>query len=230
MKKKAFSFSMVPNIPANAEFHFLYDDKITCKRKGKSEEVSYGGGRYSLSSAAQAAYEKVYNRETSLAGPKYWLYEGKSLEAWRVENEQKKTDKDIHIEIQKMSDYFIRYYAEKDIERGNSIENINATAIFNYVHHILAQIGFVTAEEKNGRLFLYALYPMNVDTNGHAIVWDYVQKLMKEKVGVEIAMAQFKIDDIHGIDIHEDTLGYLESTWQMYIDDAMTFEQAFMED
>ena len=143
-------------------------------------------------------------------------------------------DKDIHIAIQKMSDYFIRYYAEKDIERGNSIENCNATAIFNYVHHILAQIGFVTAEEENGRLFLYALYPMNfigiIDTNGHAIVWDYVQKLMKEKVGVEIAMGQFKIDDVHGIDIHEDTLGYLESTWQMYIDGAMTFEQAFTED
>ncbi len=234
MKKENFSFSMVPNVPANAEFHFHYDDKITCKRIGKSEKVRYNGGDYSLSSAAQAAYEKIFNSKASLAGPKYWLYEGKTLDAWRVENEQKKTDKDIHIEIQKMSDYFIRYYAEKDIERGNSIENLNATAIFNYVHHILAQIGFVTAEEKNGRLFLYALYPMNfigiVDTNGHAIVWDYVQKLMKEKVGVEIAIAQFKIDDIHGIDIHEDTLGYLESTWQMYIDGAMTFEQAFMED
>lgn len=143
-------------------------------------------------------------------------------------------DKEIHIAIQKMSDYFVRCYAEKDIERGNSIETCNATAIFNYVYNVLAQIGFVTAEEKNGRLFLYALYPLNftgiVDINGHAILWDYVQKVMKEKVGVEIAMGQFKIDDIHGIDIHKDTLEYLESTWQMYIDGAMTFEQAFMED
>lgn len=139
-------------------------------------------------------------------------------------------EKDIHISIQKMADYFVRCYAEKDIERGNS----NATAIFNYVYNVLAQIGFVTAEEKNGRLFLYALYPLNftgiVDISGHAILWDYVQKLMKEKVGVEIAMGQFKIDDIHGIDIHKDTLDYLESTWQMYIDGAMTFEQAFLED
>ncbi len=142
-------------------------------------------------------------------------------------------DKDIHIAIQKMSDYFVRCYAEKDIERGNSIETCNVTAIFN-AYNVLAQIGFVTAEEKNGRLFLYALYPLNftgiVDINGHAILWDYVQKVMKEKVGVEIAMCQFKIDDIHGIDIHKDTLDYLESTRQMYIEAAMTFEQAFMED
>lgn len=133
-------------------------------------------------------------------------------------------DKDIHIAIQKMMDYFVRYY---------TANNYDDTA-YEYAHKIVANIGFVTAEEENGRLFLYALNPMHfiglVDKNGKAIVWDYVQKLMKERVGVEIAMGQFKIDDIHGIDIHEDTLGYLESTWQMVYDEAMTFEQAFMED
>jgi len=132
-------------------------------------------------------------------------------------------DKDIHIAIQKMMDYFVRYYA---------ISNYDATA-YKYAHEIVANTGFVTADEENGRLFLYALYPMNfigiVNKEGRAVVWDYVQKLMKEKVGVEIAMGQFKIDDIHGIDIHDDTLDYLESTWQM-VDDAMTFEQAFLED
>lgn len=95
MKKEAFNFSMVPNIPANAEFHFYYDDKITCKRIGKTEKVRYNYGEHSLSSAAQAAYEKVYSEKDfrNLAGPKYWLYEGKSLNTWRVENEQKKIDK-----------------------------------------------------------------------------------------------------------------------------------------
>lgn len=133
-------------------------------------------------------------------------------------------DKDIHIAIQKMMDYFVRYYA---------ISNYDATA-YKYAHEIVANIGFVTAEEENGRLFLYALCPMNfigiINKEGRAVVWDYVQKLMKEKVGVEIAIGQFKIDDVHGIDIHEDTLGYLESTWQMVYDEAMTFEQAFLED
>ena len=138
-------------------------------------------------------------------------------------------DKDIHISIQKMSDYFVRYYAEKLFKSDE-----DTYAIFEVAHHMLAQIGFVTAEEEKGRLFLYALYPMHliglINNEGRAVVWDYVQKLMKEKVGVEIAIAQFKIDDIHGIDIHEDTLEYLNSTWQMYKDDAMTFEQAFLED
>ncbi len=133
-------------------------------------------------------------------------------------------NKDIHIAIQKMMDYFVRYYAASNYDG----------AAYDYAHEIVANTGFVTAEEENGRLFLYALYPMNfigiVNNKGRAVVWDYVQKLMKEKVGVEIAIGQFKIDDVHGIDIHEDTLGYLESTWQMYTDDAMTFEQAFLED
>ena len=134
-------------------------------------------------------------------------------------------DKEIHTAIQKMMDYFVRYYA---------INSYDSEA-YKCAHEIVANIGFVTAEEKNGRLFLYALYPMNFigiinNITGKAIVWDYIQKLMKENVGVEIAIAQFKIDDVHGIDIHDDTLGYLESTWQMYIDDAMTFEQAFLED
>lgn len=141
-------------------------------------------------------------------------------------------DKDIHIAIQKMSDYFVRYFAEKlfDKEKPDN----DTFAIFDVAHHVLAQIGFVTAEEENGRLFLYALYPMRliglVNNSGNTVLWNYIQKLMKEKVEVEIAIAQFKIDDVHGIDIHEDTISYLESTWQMYKDDAMTFEQAFMED
>ena len=134
-------------------------------------------------------------------------------------------DKEIHTAIQKMMDYFVRYYAI----------NSHDSEAYKCAHEIVANIGFVTAEEKNGRLFLYALYPMNFigiinNITGKAIVWDYIQKLMKENVGVEIAIAQFKIDDVHGIDIHEDALGYLESTWQMYIDDAMTFEPAFLED
>lgn len=133
-------------------------------------------------------------------------------------------DKDIHIAIQKMMDYFVRYYA---------ISNYDEAA-YDYALEIVAKTGFVTAEEENGRLFLYALCPMNfigiINKEGRAVVWDYVQKLMKEKVGVEIAISQFKIDDVRGIDIHEDTLGYLESTWQMVYDEAMTFEQAFLED
>ena len=51
MRKEAFNFSMVPNIPANAEFHFYYDDKITCKRIGKTEKVRYNYGEHSFSSA-----------------------------------------------------------------------------------------------------------------------------------------------------------------------------------
>lgn len=133
-------------------------------------------------------------------------------------------DRDIHIAIQKMMDYFVRYYA---------ISNFDETA-YNCALEIVARTGFVTAEEENGRLFLYALCPMNfigiINKEGRAVVWDYVQKLMKEKVGVEIAMGQFAIDDVHGINIHKDTLDYLESTWQMVQDEAMTFAQAFLED
>lgn len=134
-------------------------------------------------------------------------------------------DKDIHIAIQKMMDYFVRYYA---------ISNFFNEDAYDCAHDVVANTGFVTAEEENGRLFLYALNPMHfiglVDKTGKAVVWDFVTKLMKEKTGYEIALGQFKIDDIHGIDIHGDTLEYLESTWQMVYDEAMTFEQAFMED
>lgn len=133
-------------------------------------------------------------------------------------------DKEIHITIQTMMDYFVRYYAANYYDRS----------AYKYAHEIVANTGFVTAEEENGRLFLYALNPMHfigiVNKEGRAVVWDFVSKLMKEKTGYEIALVQFKIDDIHGIDIHSDTLDYLESTWQMVYDEAMTFEQAFLED
>lgn len=133
-------------------------------------------------------------------------------------------DKEIHITIQTMMDYFVRYYAA----------NYSDRSAYKYAHEIVANTGFVTAEEENGRLFLYALNPMHfigiVNKEGRAVVWDFVSKLMKEKTGYEIALVQFKIDDIHGIDIHSDTLDYLESTWQMVYDEAMTFEQAFLED
>ena len=133
-------------------------------------------------------------------------------------------DKEIHITIQTMMDYFVRYYAANYYDKS----------AYKYAHEIVANTGFVTAEEENGRLFLYALHPMHfigiVNKEGRAVVWDFVSKLMKEKTGYEIALVQFKIDDIHGIDIHSDTLDYLESTWQMVSDEAMTFEQAFLED
>lgn len=133
-------------------------------------------------------------------------------------------DKEIHITIQTMMDYFVRYYAVNYYDKS----------AYKYAHEIVANTGFVTAEEENGRLFLYALNPMHfigiVNKEGRAVIWDFVSKLMKEKTGCEIALVQFKIDDIHGIDIHSDTLDYLESTWQMVYDEAMTFEQAFLED
>lgn len=133
-------------------------------------------------------------------------------------------DKEIHITIQTMMDYFVRYYAANYYDKP----------AYKYAHEIVANTGFVTAEEENGRLFLYALNPMHfigiVNKEGRAVIWDFVSKLMKEKTGYEIALGQFKIDDIHGIDIHSDTLDYLESTWQMVYDEAMTFEQAFLED
>lgn len=133
-------------------------------------------------------------------------------------------DKEIHITIQTMMDYFVRYYAANYYDR----------TAYKYAHEIVANTGFVTAEEENGRLFLYALNPMHfigiVNKEGRAVIWDFISKLMKEKTGYEIALVQFKIDDIHGIDIHSDTLDYLESTWQMVYDEAMTFEQAFLED
>lgn len=133
-------------------------------------------------------------------------------------------DKEIHITIQTMMDYFVRYYAANYYDKS----------AYKYAHEIVANTGFVTAEEENGRLFLYALNPMHfigiVNNQGRAVIWDFVSKLMKEKTGYEIALGQFKIDDIHGIDIHSDTLDYLESTWQMVSDEAMTFEQAFLED
>ena len=133
-------------------------------------------------------------------------------------------DKEIHIMIQTMMDYFVRYYA---------INNF-ASEAYSCAHEVVANTGFVTAEEENGRLFLYALNPMHfigiVNKEGRTVIWDLVSKLMKEKTGYEIALVQFKIDDIHGIDIHSDTLDYLESTWQMVYDEAMTFEQAFLED
>lgn len=91
--RENFKFSMVPNVPANAEFFYLKDSTITCKRIGKSEKVRYNYGEYSLSAAAIAAYKSFYGKDTSLCGPEYWLYDGKTLNEWRVENEQKKADK-----------------------------------------------------------------------------------------------------------------------------------------
>jgi len=130
MKKENFSFSMVPNVPANAEFHFFYDDKITCKRKGKTEKVRYSGGNYSLSSAAQAAYKSIYGKDTNLCGPKYWLYNGKTLDEWREENL-------MTLELTKEDVKNLRYFF---LDEDNRIEPYNIDNIVEKIENLWKEI------------------------------------------------------------------------------------------
>ena len=112
--RENFKFNMVPNVPANAEFFYLKDSAVTCKRIGSSEKVRYNYGVHSLSSAAMAACKNLYGKDASLCGPEYWIYNGKTLNEWRVENEQKEVDKTVTVtkpllSIKKVMDFIENY-------------------------------------------------------------------------------------------------------------------------
>lgn len=136
---------------------------------------------------------------------------------------------DTHILVQKMMNAFINYYVDKGWLHSTTQSQ---WTLYEDVHHLVASIGFVSADYVNGKLILYALLPSHfiglVNNAGKPIVWNYVQDFMKKHTGVEIAIGKYKPEEHHESFIAEDTIEYLESTWQMVVDGAMTFEQAFL--
>jgi T5orf172 domain len=80
-----FHFSSV-GIKVGAELHSTFDDAVTCIVKDDTS-VTFRGEEHSLSrSALIVAKENGYDW-TSIAGPVYWKYEGKTLSELREESD-----------------------------------------------------------------------------------------------------------------------------------------------
>ena len=85
-KKARFRFSMV-GIKPGAELHSVFDDGIKCIVKD-DRTVLFRGEEDSLSNSALiVAKEKGYNW-SSIAGPAYWKYEGRTLGELREEMDE----------------------------------------------------------------------------------------------------------------------------------------------
>jgi hypothetical protein len=82
-RRAAFNFSLV-GIKPGTVLQSVFDDTITCTVKG-DRSVEFRGEEHSLSSSAlMIAHEKGYDWST-IAGPQYWKYEGKTLSELREE-------------------------------------------------------------------------------------------------------------------------------------------------
>lgn len=82
-RRAAFSFDLV-GIKAGTMLQSVFDDALTCTVSG-DRRVQFRGEDHSLSSSALIiAHEKGFGWST-IAGPVYWKYEGKTLSELREE-------------------------------------------------------------------------------------------------------------------------------------------------
>ncbi len=82
-RRAAFNFNIV-GIKPGTVLQSVFDETITCAVKG-DRWVEFRGQEESLSSSALiVAHEKGYGWST-IAGPQYWKYEGKTLSELRAE-------------------------------------------------------------------------------------------------------------------------------------------------
>ena len=136
--------------------------------------------------------------------------------------------------MQKLIDKVVCFYYDKVKEEyGGEGYDTNEES-FSRALAIVTSTAFVSLDYENGRVFLYALDPMaflpvNVHT-GKTDLWDYLRHWSEEDYKVQIALGKFEMSDPHGEPIYKFTKEYLLETKRMVDDEAMTFQEAFLED
>ena len=79
-RRPNFKFSML-NIPIGSELRFLYNENCVCRTKDMNNKIEYEGNEYTLSGLAQilVAEKRGLGKSHSVAGPKYFTYQGNTL-------------------------------------------------------------------------------------------------------------------------------------------------------
>ena len=88
-RRPGFKFSML-NIPVGSELRFVHDEECVCYTKDINNKIEYEGKEYSLSGlAGELLVAKQGWRSTaSVAGPRYFTYQGNTLSDLRNLKEQ----------------------------------------------------------------------------------------------------------------------------------------------
>ena len=92
-RRPNFKFSML-QIPVGSELRFLYDDSVVCHTKDMINKIEYEGVEYTLSGLARilVAESRGINRSHSLAGPRYFTYQGSTLSDLRNTQERREVE------------------------------------------------------------------------------------------------------------------------------------------
>ena len=88
-RRPNFKFSML-HIPIGSKLKFLYDENCVCYTKDMNNKVDYNGAEYTLSGLAQilVAEKRGLEKPHSVAGPKYFTYQGNTLADLRNTHER----------------------------------------------------------------------------------------------------------------------------------------------
>jgi len=80
VRRPSFKFSIL-QIPVGSELKFLYDDSCVCYTKDMNNKIEYDGNEFTLSGLAQKLLveKRGWREDTSVAGPKFFTYQGNTL-------------------------------------------------------------------------------------------------------------------------------------------------------
>jgi len=92
-RRPGFRFSML-QIPVGTELKFIYDETCICYTKDMNNKIDYEGNEYTLSGLARKfLFEKHgWRDDSSVAGPRYFTYQGSTLADLRNMQERGEVD------------------------------------------------------------------------------------------------------------------------------------------
>jgi len=92
-RRPSFKFSML-QIPVGSELKFLHDDSCVCYTKDMNNKIEYEGNEFTLSGLAQKLLveKRGWREDASVAGPKFFTYQGNTLADLRNMQESGEAD------------------------------------------------------------------------------------------------------------------------------------------
>jgi hypothetical protein len=93
VRRPNFKFSML-QIPIGSELKFIHDESCICRTKDMDNRIEYEGNKYTLSKLAQKflVERHGWNEGVSVAGPRYFTYQGSTLSDLRNMMERGEAD------------------------------------------------------------------------------------------------------------------------------------------
>jgi len=92
-RRPSFKFSML-QIPVGSELKFLHYDSCVCYTKDMNNKIEYEGNEFTLSGLAQKLLveKRGWREDASVAGPKFFTYQGNTLADLRNMQESGEAD------------------------------------------------------------------------------------------------------------------------------------------